>query len=100
MALKVGDKIPEATLKCIGPDGIVNIEVGKHFSNKKIQFHFSFAFQFHFLVSVSVKNSIVVLRKKIQFSFQFQFSVSSRDHRIGIRTHSSPQGNWSAPKWG
>jgi glutaredoxin/glutathione-dependent peroxiredoxin len=36
MTIKVGDKIPEATLKCIGPDGIVNIEVGKHFSNKKI----------------------------------------------------------------
>ena len=28
--------IPEAILKCIGSDGIVNIEVGKHFSNKKI----------------------------------------------------------------
>ena len=36
MTLKVGDKIPEAILKCIGSDGIVNIEVGKHFSNKKI----------------------------------------------------------------
>ena len=36
MALKVGDKIPEAILKCLGRDGIVNIEVGKHFSNKKI----------------------------------------------------------------
>ena len=36
MAIKVGDKIPEAILKCIGSDGIVNIEVGKHFSNKKI----------------------------------------------------------------
>jgi len=36
MTIKVGDKIPEAILKCIGSDGIVNIEVGKHFSNKKI----------------------------------------------------------------
>ena len=36
MAIKVGDKIPEGILKCIGSDGIVNIEVGKHFSNKKI----------------------------------------------------------------
>ena len=36
MTIKVGDKIPEAILKCIGPDGTVNIEVGKHFSNKKI----------------------------------------------------------------
>ena len=36
MTLKVGDKIPEAILKCIGSDGIINIEVGKHFSNKKI----------------------------------------------------------------
>jgi len=36
MTIKVGDKITEAILKCIGSDGIVNIEVGKHFSNKKI----------------------------------------------------------------
>ena len=36
MTIKVGDKIPEAILKCIGSDRIVNIEVGKHFSNKKI----------------------------------------------------------------
>ena len=36
MAIKVGDKIPDATLKCIGPDGIINIEVGKYFANKKI----------------------------------------------------------------
>lgn len=36
MTIKVGDKIPEAILKCIGSDGIVNIEVEKHFSNKKI----------------------------------------------------------------
>ncbi|MGY8975067.1 MAG: redoxin family protein, partial [Alphaproteobacteria bacterium] len=28
--------IPEATLKCVGAEGIVNIEVGKHFSDKKI----------------------------------------------------------------
>ena len=36
MTIVVGDKLPEATLKCIGTDGVVNIEVGKHFSNKKI----------------------------------------------------------------
>ena len=36
MTIKVGDTIPEATLKCVGAEGIVNIEVGKHFSDKKI----------------------------------------------------------------
>jgi peroxiredoxin len=36
MTIKVGDTIPEAILKCIGTDGIVNIEVSKHFSDKKI----------------------------------------------------------------
>ena len=36
MAIKVGDQIPDATLKCIGPDGIINIEVEKYFANKKI----------------------------------------------------------------
>jgi len=36
MIIKVGDTIPVATLKCIGVEGIVNIEVSKHFSDKKI----------------------------------------------------------------
>ncbi|MDB9761745.1 peroxiredoxin [Alphaproteobacteria bacterium] len=36
MTIKVGDTIPEATLKFVGAEGIVNIEVGKHFSDKKI----------------------------------------------------------------
>ena len=36
MTIKVGDKIPDATLKYIGPDGIINIEVEKYFSDKKI----------------------------------------------------------------
>jgi peroxiredoxin len=36
MTIKVGDTIPEATLKCVGAEGIVNIEVSKYFSDKKI----------------------------------------------------------------
>ena len=36
MAIKVGDKIPEATLKCIGPDGVIDIKVEQLFSDKKI----------------------------------------------------------------
>ena len=36
MAIEVGHTIPTATLKYIGAGGVTNIEVSKHFSNKKI----------------------------------------------------------------
>ena len=36
MTIEVGNTIPTATLKYIGVDGVTNIEVSKHFSNKKI----------------------------------------------------------------
>ena len=36
MTIEIGDKIPCATLKFIGADGVTNVEVSEYFSNKKI----------------------------------------------------------------
>ena len=36
MTIKVGDTIPEATLKCVGPNGVIDIKVEQLFSDKKI----------------------------------------------------------------
>ena len=36
MTIEIGDKIPSATLKFIGADGVTNVAVSEYFSNKKI----------------------------------------------------------------
>ena len=36
MTISIGDNVPSATLKYLGADGLKNIEVTEHFSNKKI----------------------------------------------------------------
>ena len=36
MTIAIGDNLPNGTLKCLGPDGVKNIEVAERFANKKI----------------------------------------------------------------
>jgi len=36
MTIEIGNTVPSATLKCIGADGVTNVEVSEYFSNKKI----------------------------------------------------------------
>ena len=36
MTIEIGNTIPSATLKCIGADGVTNVEINEYFSNKRI----------------------------------------------------------------